>query len=271
MLVEVDDRIIHYDLLGPEEGFVACLLHSLSSDTGVWAPQVPALLAEGWRVLRLDMRGHGGSQPGEAPYSMEHLADDVAGVLDFLHIDRIHLIGLSIGGMIAQSFAIRHGQRLHSLLLCGTSASRLPGGMEKMWIPRFEAIAAAGSVEPLADASMERWVTDSFRPQHPGSWQQIRETVARTSPEGYRGGGIAIENFDVTAQLPSLNVRTLVVCGDQDPGTPPECNRRIAELIPGARYLEMPNARHFPMVEYPERFNRMMITWLCQGRVDAAD
>jgi len=271
VLLKIKDCVTHYDLLGPEDGMVACFLHSLSSDTGVWSAQVPPLLAAGWRVLRLDMRGHGGSQPGNSPYSMEGLADDVANVLDFLRIEKVHLVGLSIGGMIAQSFAIGHGHRLESLLLSGTAPSRLPGGMEEMWTPRFEAIEAAGSVEPLADASMERWVTDSFRLNHPGKWQQIRETVARTSPEGYRGGGIAIEHFDVIAQLPSITVRTLVVCGAEDPGTPPEGNRRIATLIPGAHYLELPRARHFPMVEYPDVYNRVLVEWLVHERVASLD
>ena len=269
MLVKVNDCVLHYDLLGPETGEVVCFLHSLSSDTGVWAEQVYPLLAEGWRVLRLDMRGHGGSHAGDDDFSMKDLANDIAGILDFLDIEKIHLVGLSIGGMIAQCFAIQYGQRLHSLMLCGTAPTRLGGSFDEMWAPRFALMDTSGSVEPLADASMERWVTDSFKPEHPGKWQQIRDTVAQTSTEGYRGGGIAIDKFDVVDQLPQVAVRTLVVCGDQDPGTPPEGNRRIAELIPGAQYLEIPNARHFPMVEYPELFNRVMMGWLDRGLVAA--
>jgi len=264
MLIRAGNRRIQYDLLGPGDGPVVCLLHSLSQDMGVWAEQVPVLLEDGWRVLRLDMRGHGGSV-GES-CTMEELAGDVGLVLDFLQIERLHLVGLSIGGMIAQCFAIAHGQRLHSLMLCGTSPEPLAGGMEGLWQPRFDAMDAAGSLEPLADSSMQRWVTDAFAPRRPERWKQLRETVCATSLEGYRAGAIAIENYDVAGKLPSVTVPTLVVCGDEDTGTPPEGNRRIASLIPDARYVEMANARHFPMVEYPEAFAFTMLEWLREHR-----
>jgi 3-oxoadipate enol-lactonase len=262
MLIRAGSRRIHYDLVGDEDAPLVCLLHSLSQDMGVWAEQVPVLLADGWRVLRLDMRGHGGSDPGAGACAMEDLAADVAMALDFLGIGRLHLVGLSIGGMIAQCFAIAHGNRLASLMLCGTSPERLAGGMEGLWEPRFRAMDEAGSLEVLADSSMERWVTDAFRPRRPERWKQLRETVSATGLEGYRAGAIAIENYDVADTLPSVTVPTLVVCGDEDRGTPPEGNRRIAALIPGARYVEIPNARHFPMVEYPERFASIMLDWL---------
>jgi len=262
MLVKIGDCVLHYDLLGREHGEVVCFLHALSSDTGVWAAQVPPLLEKGFRVLRLDMRGHGGSAAGSENFTMEDLAEDVAGILDFLAIKKVHLVGLSIGGMIAQSFAVSNSERLCSLMLCGTAPTRLGESYETMWVPRFAAMDEAGSAEPLADDSLARWVTDAFKPKHPITWQQIRESVANTSTAGYRGGGIAIEKFNVIDQLPQVSVRTLVICGDEDPGTPPEGNRRIAELIPGAQYREIPNARHFPMVEYPELFNCVMMEWL---------
>jgi 3-oxoadipate enol-lactonase len=262
MLIRAGNRRIQYDLAGADDAPVVCLLHSLSQDMGVWAEQLPVLLGAGYRVLRLDMRGHGGSDPGEGGFTMEELAQDVALALDFLGIRRLHLIGLSIGGMIAQCFAIAHGSRLESLMLCGTSPERLAGGMAGLWQPRFDAMDAAGSLEPLADSSMQRWVTDAFAARRPERFTQLRETVSATSLEGYRAGAIAIENYDVTDDLPSVKVPTLVVCGDEDTGTPPAGNRRIAALIPGARYVEMPNARHFPMVEYPEDFAALMLEWL---------
>ena len=88
---------------------MVCFTHSLASDGGMWAEQVPPLLAAGYRVLRLDMRGHGGSDPVAGPYTMAQLADDVAAALDFLGIEKVQYIGLSIGGMIGQAFAIAHG------------------------------------------------------------------------------------------------------------------------------------------------------------------
>src|SRR5215475_6700668 len=102
MLIQPDPHRIHYDLIGPAAGPVACFAHSLSSDSGIWSEQLPPLIARGWRVLRLDMCGHGGSDPVVGNYTMSALAVDVVRVLDFLGIARMHFIGVSIGGMIGQ-------------------------------------------------------------------------------------------------------------------------------------------------------------------------
>jgi 3-oxoadipate enol-lactonase len=241
------------------------MAHCLSSDSTVWAEQVPPLLAAGWRVLRLDMRGHGGSDAAGDLCTMAQLAGDVVHVLDFLGLEKVHFAGVSIGGMIGQQLALDHAQRLHSALLSGTSPKAVPGPPE-MWPTRFAAIRAAGSVEPLADDAMTRWVTEEFQPRRQGRWRQIRETIAGTSPDGYIAGARAIQDFDVLDRLPDVRLPVLVICGDDDPGTPAEGNRTIASLIPGARYVEMPNARHLPMVEYPEAYARIMLDWLEQQR-----
>jgi 3-oxoadipate enol-lactonase len=120
MLLPFDRRRIYYDLNGPEIGPVLCMTHSLSSDSGMWAEQMPALLGAGYRVLRVDMRGHGGSDPVTGCYTMDQLAQDVAMVVHALGIDKVHYIGLSIGGMIGQAFAKTHGPFLKSMMLCDT-------------------------------------------------------------------------------------------------------------------------------------------------------
>src|SRR5262249_8472260 len=139
MLIALPVGRIYYDIVGPEHGEVVCFTHSLASDGGMWAEQVPPLLAAGYRVLRLDMRGHGGSDPIAGDYTMEQLADDVAATLDFLGIARIKFIGLSIGGMLGQAFAIKYGDRLVSAMLCDTSP-QTPEGAHQMWAPRIEAV-----------------------------------------------------------------------------------------------------------------------------------
>ncbi len=268
MLIHLGDRRIHCDIVGSEDAPVVCMAHCLSSDTTVWAEQVPPLLAAGWRVLRIDMRGHGGSDAVGDTATMEDLAQDVVAVLDFLGIARAHFAGVSIGGMIGQQLALDHPQRFHSMLLSGTSPKQVPGPPE-MWPDRFALIAEAGSVEPIADDAMIRWVTEDFQPRRPNRWRQVRETIARTSPDGYIAGARAIIGFDVLDRLPQVRLPTLVICGDDDRGTPAEGNRRIAELIPGARYEEMINARHLPMVEYPDDYARLLLGWL-EARRSAA-
>ena len=163
--------------------------------------------------------------------------------------------------MIGQAFAIDHSDKLISAMWCDTLPAS-PSGAASLWAERMNTVRQANSLEPLADATVERWFTDAFKPRKPGRWKQIRDTVAATTPAGYLGCSAAIINYDFTTRLPSLRLPTLVVCGDQDPGTPPAENRRLASLVPGARYEEIANARHFPNVEHPNTFNRIMLGWL---------
>jgi len=261
MLLPFNGRKIHYDIAGPDGGPTLCVTHSLASDSGMWGEQMAPLLNAGWRVLRIDMRGHGGSDPVPGDYTMDMLGDDVASVLEALGEAPVHYMGLSIGGMMAHGLALRHGARLKSLMLCDTSAAAPPGAKE-MWPPRIEAVRKANSLEPIADATLDRWFTPAMKQKNPKRWKQIRDTVAATSPAGFIGCGAALQNFDYVARLPTIKLPTLVVWGADDPGTPPEGNRVIVAGIPGARGEEIPNARHFPNVERPDDFNRIMLGWL---------
>ncbi len=108
MLLPLTGRNIAYDIVGPENGQVVVFSHSLAADLGMWAEQVPSLVAAGYRALRMDLRGHGGSGAPPGPYTIDQLADDVILVLDAIGEKQCHFVGLSIGGMIGQSLGIRH-------------------------------------------------------------------------------------------------------------------------------------------------------------------
>jgi 3-oxoadipate enol-lactonase len=136
-----------------------------------------------------------------------------------------------------------------------------PLGAKAAWDERVGTVRHADSLEPIADATMERWFTDAFKAKNPGRWKQIRDTIAATTPAGYLGCSAAILNFDFVPRLGSVRVPTLVVCGAEDPGTPGSENRRLAGLVPGARYEEIAGMRHFPNVEAPDAFNRIMLGW----------
>ena len=261
MLLPLQGRRLHYDLAGPEGAPVVCITHSLASDGGSWAEQLPPLLQAGFRVLRLDMRGHGGSDPVPGDYTMRALADDIAAALAALSIPRVHYIGLSIGGMIGQAFALAHGERLISAMWCDTLPAS-PSGARAAWDERMAIVRAADSLAPIAEPTMERWFNAAFRSKSPARWKQISDTIAGTTPAGYLGCCAAILDFDFVPQLPSVRVPTLVVCGSDDPGTPASENRKLAGLVPGARYEEIAGMKHFPNVEAPDPFNRIMLGWL---------
>jgi 3-oxoadipate enol-lactonase len=186
MLLPLKGRSIAYDLIGSETAPVVCITHSLASDGGSWAEQVPALLQAGFRVLRIDMRGHGGSDPVPGDYTMNDLAGDVALVLDGLSIARVHYIGLSIGGMLGQAFALDHRDRLISILWCDTLPASPPGAAD-LWGPRVKAVREANSLAPIVDASMDRYLTPAFKTRNPGRWKQIEDTILGTTAQRLSG------------------------------------------------------------------------------------
>ncbi|WIM09992.1 alpha/beta fold hydrolase [Enhydrobacter sp.] len=265
MLLSLDNRRVYFDLAGPQNAPVVCFTHSLNADGGMWVEQMVPLLGAGYRVLRLDMRGHGGSAPVEGDYTMDALAADVRGALDVLGIRKVHFVGLSIGGMIGQGFALANPDRLLSLTLCDTLPGTPPASAAS-WDERKSAVRKSGAVEVLADSSMERWFTPEFRSVNPTRWREIRDTISNTTLAGFLGCAAAIQTFDYESRLPTIKTPTLVICGDEDPGTPPDSNKLIASKIPGGRYEGIANARHLPNVERPEQFNRIMMSWLAANR-----
>jgi len=251
MLLSLNDRRIYFDLAGPQNAPTVCFTHSLNSDGGMWVEQLVPLLAAGYRVLRIDMRGHGGSAPVAGDYAMAELASDVKGALD--------------GGMIGQGFALAHPDRLLSLMLCDTQPSTPPGSAAS-WDERKDVVRKSGGLAALADGTMDRWFTPAFKGANPVRWREIRDTIVGTSAAGFLGCASAIQNFNYEDKLPTIKIPTLVICGDDDSGTPPERNKLIAAKIPGGRYEEISSARHLPNVERPEQFNRLMTSWLALNR-----
>jgi 3-oxoadipate enol-lactonase len=264
MLLPLEGRSIHYDLLGSENRPVVCMTHALTSASGMWAEQIPPLLGAGFRVLLLDMRGHGGSDPGVGDYTLSGLAGDIDLVLHSLGIARVHHIGLSMGAVLGQVLAFEFPVRLASAMWCDTPLAT-PGTPEA-WKERVDAVRAANSVAPLAD-SVEGFLTEGFKACNPQRYNEIRDMISNTTPAGFLGCAAAVRNFDFAPRLPSVKLPVLVVCGADDSQTPPEGNRRIASLVPNARYEEIPDARHFVNVEKADEFNRIMLDWLQAQRI----
>jgi 3-oxoadipate enol-lactonase len=163
--------------------------------------------------------------------------------------------------MIGEALALKHGRHVASLMLCESPPAALKNARE-IWTPRVNAARAANSLEPIADATMERWLTPAFRARDPNRWQQIRDTVAATTVEGYCGTVAALSHFDFTAELPNLRVPALVLYGEDDKATSHQENERLARLIPGGRFIAFAGARHLPNVEQPDRFNAILLDWL---------
>lgn len=258
------DHRYYFDLLGPKDAPVVCMTHAHAADSGMWADQVPALLNAGFQVLRLDMRGHGGTSAPPGDYTMEALAEDVVGALDVLGFERAHYVGLSIGGMIGQIVALRHRDRLRSLTICDTLPAS-PVVLRPLWRERLAKLTAAGSVAPLADEFMQRWVTDTFADRRPDRFRLLHRGICETTVAGYNGCAAAIQGFDVAGEVAAITTPTLVICGSDDPSTSSAENRKLAAQIPGARFEEIGATRHLPNVERPDVFNRLLLGWLASA------
>ena len=256
---------IYFDLVGAHDAPVVAFSHSLAADSGMWAEQVPTFLAAGYRVLRIDLRGHGGSDAPPGGYSMRALAGDIVHVLDSLELAQVVFCGLSIGGAIGQHLGIHHAPRIARLILCDTQPASFKDALTR-WGGRIEQILAVNSMEPIADATLARWLSASFKARHPVRWRQVRGMVTATTLQGYIGCAAALQNFDFTADLPRITMPVLVICGADDPGADPANSRLIAGRVQQGIYREIPHAGHLPNIEQADMFNAIMLEWLRQGR-----
>ena len=249
----------HVELTGPEGAPVVMLSHSLASSMVMWAPQLPVLEPH-FRVLRYDVRGHGGSAVPPAPYSLDEMVNDVVGILDALEIDRAHFVGLSMGGMIGQGFGIQHPSRLIGLCLCDTMA-RVPPEAQSTWQERIDK-AREGGMAALAGATLERWFTTPFRSGQPEQLETIRRSILETPVEGFVGAAEAIRRLDYLEQLSVLQRPTLVMVGADDSGTPVSAAEAIQQRIPGAQLRVLPNAAHLANIEQSHAFNVTLLGFL---------
>jgi 3-oxoadipate enol-lactonase len=250
---------LRYELGGLEGAPVIAFSGSLGTDLTFWRPQSDRL-GERFRTLRYDIRGHGASEVPPAPYSIADLGSDLVALLDRLEIERVLLCGLSIGGMISMWVAANAPGRVERLVLCCTSAQL---GPPSAWHERAATVRAEG-VGAVADAVLGRWYTAGFAAAHPDEIGRMRGILTATPREGYAGCCEAIAEMDLTPDLPSITAPTLVIAGEQDPSTPPEHGRRIADLIPGAGFEVISPAAHLATVERPDLTTAMILRFLTE-------
>ena len=259
MKIEANGIQINYELTGKENAPMVVLSHSLGSSMVMWDPQLEVLEPH-FRVLRCDMRGHGDSEATEGGYTLDLLAADVIGLLDFLKIDRVHFAGLSIGGMIGQCLALNYSHRLQSLTLCDTSPL-LPDEAKPLFQERMD-LARSGGMQALVEGTLERWFTPPYREQNPPAVDLIRNQFLATSVTGFNGCSAAIMGLNYLDRLSEIKLPTLIIVGEDDPGTPVEASEAIHELIPNSKLVVLPSAAHLSNIEQAEAFNSHLLSFL---------
>ena len=232
--------------------------NSLGANLGMWDRQVDAL-KDSYHILRYDQRGHGKTSVSPNTFDFNALGNDVTDLMDELGIERAHCVGLSMGGMTALGLGINHGHRFISLTASNCVAT-FSNEARGVWKDRISMVSAEG-LEPILDATMERWFTGKFISNNSAEIAEVRNMVASTPISGYIGCCRALERLDYFSELPSIAVPVLLIGGEHDLGTPPSEMRKMKELIPNSRYEELATA-HVGNIEAYEEYNELLLTFL---------
>jgi 3-oxoadipate enol-lactonase len=255
MKAKLNGTELYYELHGKEGSPWLIFSHSLACTVRMWDPQIAAF-KDRYRILAYDMRGHGQSAAPTGPYTLEMLADDVLALMKELPIQGARYVGLSIGGMIGQHLALKDPGRFERMVLADTGHTQTPETL-KQWEERIR-IAQAQGMKPLVAGTMERWFTPAFR-ETPQA-KKIAELIANTPVAGYIGCGQAIMKLNTTARLTDIKLPVLAITGEADAAA--AGTRYIGEHIPGAKFVNIPQAAHIANLEQAEKFTQALRDFL---------
>lgn len=244
---------------GRPGGVPLVLLHPVSMDLSWWGDQFREFGAE-FDVIAIDMPGHGLSALPEAAPTFDAMAAAVAGILDHAGVGPAHVVGISVGGMIAQTLALRRPDRVGSLALVATLCT-FPDPVRQVLRERAH-VARTEGMAKIAELSIARWFTPAFRARRPDVIARATLGLLRQPGEFHGRMWDMIAGLDLERQLAAIRCPTLVVTGTEDVNAPPAAAAQIARALPGAVVELMPDLGHFPPFEAPDAFNRILRAFL---------
>lgn len=247
---------MHYRIDGRHGAPWVTFINGIANDTTLWDGQIVAL-AQDFQLLRFDARGHGGTQATAGDYSFDLLIGDLVGLWDALGIRQSHLVGLGLGGAIALGVAIEHADRVLSLVPCCCRAEMTPD-FAAMW-PGFVATVQAHGMEAMVEPTVQRWFTDDFKVAHSAVLDAVRAQIRGTDPRGYAGCIAAFLTLHFGDRIDRISVPTLFLSGaDDQRGGPPALMQELADTVPGAQHVSVPNAAHICNIQNPDGFNAVL-------------
>ncbi|MBV9287322.1 MAG: 3-oxoadipate enol-lactonase [Hyphomicrobiales bacterium] len=249
MFARVNGAVAHYKDEGPRSGPALVLINALGTDFRIW-DEAAAILSASFRILRYDKRGHGLSEAAPDRYDMADYAQDLAALADEVGIARATVVGLSIGGLIAQEL-YRQRPRLFAALVLADTAAKI--GTDESWDARTAAVERGG-VEAIADAVLQGWFTADLRAQRPEALAGVRAMLTRTPKQAYLAACGALKRTDLRAHLPAIAVPTLCLVGEDDGSTPVALVRETAAAIGGSRFEVVKRAGHLANLEQAQVF-----------------
>ncbi len=237
------------------QGPPVLFLHGVGSSLEAWDGVIDAL-TDDYRYIRFDLRGHGNSAHTPGPYALSDFVADAIALLDHLNVETCHLVGFSLGGLIAQAIALDHPHRLKSLSLISTIAGRTPEEREAVR-KRAQTLATEGAGAHLSVA-VDRWFTDEFRARHPEILEARRKRSLENNPACYAAAYRVLAENDLADRLSGVNLPTLVANGENDTGSNPRMARLIHESISGSELHILPHLKHAVLLESPAKIAELL-------------
>ena len=252
-MAKINGITLHYADHGSRDSTAIVFANSLGTDFRIW-DRVAAELESEFRIVRYDKRGHGLSDCPPAPYAMQDHVDDLAALLDHLEIKRAVIVGLSVGGMIAQGLFQTRPDLVLALVLSDT-AHKI--GDTAAWNARIEAVREHG-IAALSDAVLARWFTDDFRKHRADEFAVCSNMLNRSPAEGYAGTCAALRDADFTDLAPRIDVPTMLMVGSNDGSNQVDIVRTTHDLIQGSRFVVIEGPGHLPCIDEPEEVARLV-------------
>ena len=240
--------ILEVRQFGSLKSSAVVLLHSLALDAGVWKPVISLLESE-FLIVAPDLRGHGSSQPN-ADFTVEDMADDVAETLACIGIGSAAVVGLSLGGCVAQSVAVRYPELVNRLVLADTTAW-YGEDAPAIWGGRAERAREEG-LGSLAAFQLERWFSDTFRLANVSLCEELLVTFRANDIDSYAATCRALGNYDGRERVGSIGVPTDILVGEHDGATPPLHAYDLAKRISDSNVTVLPDAKHLTALERPD-------------------
>ncbi|MCP5081048.1 MAG: alpha/beta fold hydrolase [Alphaproteobacteria bacterium] len=226
------------------------LIHGVGSQHGDWEGVAKALAGK-FSILRYDLRGHGTSAAPPGPYEIEDFAADLIALMDEIGLDRPHIAGFSLGGLIAQCIALNHPDRVDKLALLGTVAGRTPEERARVE-GRLEFIASSHPADYF-DQSVSRWFTEAFQAARPDVVAARKAVVTAMDGDAYAAAYYALAMTDFADRLGEISHETLVATGEDDIGSNPRMAHFMAGAITNSRLEILPGLRHSILLEAPDQ------------------
>ena len=258
MKIKANGITVNYQVDGPEGAPWIVFSNSLATSTAMWDDQAAALKS-GFRVLRYDQRGHGGTEVPSGRYAFDTLLDDALGLLDALGIAKTHFAGLSMGGATALGLAERHPDRLDRIIVCDSPCQSTPQSTQQ-WEERI-AVAQKQGIDALVEPTVGRWFPPETLAKNPPHLDKVRSMIRATPVNGFIGCAAALAAHDYASAVATVRRPVLFMVGEKD-GATPAAMRKLHEKLAGSRFVELPGAGHISNMDRPADFNRALQEFL---------